>query len=273
MPDMTLDEIGKEIEASKKPATPKAAELKLDSEDLPEHLRGKSAAEIATMVEGLQMSLRTSEEARRQAMALAETASRSPAPAPEPKREEPPFKVLSQDELKQLMIDDPIAATEYITAKSTYEVTRNFEQRFGSLQSSTAATQRREAESRFKEEFTVLGKEIDEFVNSLPDKTVLSAPQAWDDLVSYVAGKNRAKLRDYYVQNHKPAPTLEGSREEERSFAPGHVPRINGGDFSRTSTYSGKLTPDKMDETMKEIAKNLGQTPEEYCQFFNAGAQ
>lgn len=276
MPEMTLDEIGNEVRESQKPATDLSA-IKLEGDNVPELARGKTAAELLQMVEGMQSALRTSEEARRQALALAETAaqrgSNASAPAPAPPREEP--KEMGDDELKQLMLDNPLEAVRIITRQTEARVTRNLEGRLGMLSSSSIDSQRQQAQQRHKEEFDILGKEIDAFVNQLPNKEVLSQPGAWDDLVSYVRGRpeNFEKVLQHKMKSYNPAPTLEGSRAGERDHATPNLRTSNGGDQRSTSSFSGKLTPEKMDDTMKEIARNLGQTPEQYCRFYNAGAQ
>ena len=125
---------------------------------------------------------------------------------------------------------------------------------------------------KFPEVFEILSKEVDDFVEmafpSPEAKASLAAPGAWERVVQYVQGANIDKVFNH--REAKKAANAAAQRQQaERQFA---APTPNG---SRPAgPRGGKLTAASLDETSKEIARNLmpdlppQKAYEEYCKHY-----
>lgn len=247
-----------EIEArAAAPAAPKLDEIKLDGEDIPAELRGKSVTEAVAFAKALAAGLKTSEAARMQAETNAQLAiGRTAEP---PKVEE--VKELSIEEIREKHGDDQLGALAEMQAQSERRLQRNLDQRMAPMFSSTAATVENDARSRYKEEFTLFGDQISAFVAKLPNaKQNLSTPQAWDDLVAYIRGQpgNVERIVEARIRG-KSAPTLASAQAEQ-------VETIG---FSETSGKRSAIpkTVEQLDPTQLEIARGLDMTPADYIKW------
>lgn len=246
---VTLEEIGKQIDAdAAKPAD--LSTIKLEGDAIPEHLRGKSVADLMSFTKGVEESLRKSEDARKTAPPVVERViERAAAPAPVEAAKAP-----TKEQLAELFQSDPVAALELYGNHVATNVINNLEQRIGPLRQGSAQAAEREAKERYKDEFALFGDQIEGIKKGLADPSVLSQPQSWDDLMAYVRGQpqNFDKL---YEHRTKKRDADERSREaaqlEQVTTAPAHfAPQL------RTPAPSGGGAV-QMDDLTKEIARNL----------------
>lgn len=246
---------------------PKPADLttvKIEGDTVPEHLKGKSADELLKHSLALEESLKKSEQARLQPQVterIIERQSAPPAPAA-PQAKAPPTK----EQLAEMFQTDPVAALETYGQYVAQTVYQNLEQRLGPLAQGSAQAAERQARERFKDEFELFGEQIEQIKKQLPDPSVLSQPQSWDDLVAYVRGQpqNFDKLYDHRVK--KAAVGGERTRTEAQTEqiveAPVHLTPA-----ARTPTpRSGAV---QLDDTAREIARNLGMSEQDYIKWSN----
>lgn len=252
MPDFNLLD-----EAPVEPQKPKLEEIKLETDDVPEELKGKSVKDILAQMDALKNSLRVSEEARQQALTMAQVATQQqPTPPPAPKPEEPEF---SSEKFKEMMAEDPAAAFEYGIKAFNAMQQRQFESRILPLQQSTMTTAEQYAKNKYAEEFAVLGPEIKAIVDQIPANVKASAladPEAWDRIVDYARGKNFDKLFQHRMKKTQQT-VLDEARKEQAADAPPNIVSQ-----ARTQPVTGDSVT--WDATMDEIARNLGMTKEDY---------
>jgi hypothetical protein len=250
-------------------------ELPLEGDSVPEEFRGKKFGDVLGMFSNLKTALKTSEEARTQALATTQLLAERQAPAPQPQQapsaptgDREPTDV----EWKEMFENDPFAYQQKRFEIIEKRIAKGVDARLAPSTLSAAESSKHMARSKFPEAFEVLGKEIDDFVEqafpSMDAKGALAAPGAWERVVQYVQGANLDKIISH--RRTKEASVAATQRQAaERQFA---APVANGG---RPSTpRGGKLTPASLDETSKEIARNLmpdlppQKAYEEYCKHF-----
>jgi hypothetical protein len=242
--DVFLEDVGKNLEEQK--AADKAAADAAETKRKAEEAAAAQAAAMAALpadprVKALEEALRISEAARQRAAELARP------PAPE-KAEE---KELSDEELQSLWDKSPMAAIAHMLDKRQKVLEANFEQRFGTLTRSGAATARESAERRYPDEFRILGKEIDAFIATVPNaEQRLSSSKDWDDLIAYIRGQptNFDKIvKDRDEKRQREA--TEAAQAREREVAGAHtVSQI------RSPAPAGGVA---LDDTAKEIARTM----------------
>jgi hypothetical protein len=244
--DTTIEEIEEALAAPK----PKIADMKLEGDDIPADLRGKSVDELMKHAEALSRSLKLSEQAR-----LTTTAP-APVAAPAPVVEEP--KELTDAELAELHAEDPVKAIRYMQEQAVRVAQRNMEARVGPLVTGTSSAVENGARAKYPEEFAALGAEISAIIQTLPNKAVLSDPVAWDQIVAHARGVHFDKFFEHKNAKRSVA-ALATARAAEIETA--------GVSFAPTESASRGGTPVVTDEWTKEIAKNLNMTLEEYIKW------
>lgn len=183
--DVTLDEMEqgvKDAAAAQKAAADAAAA---------EEAR-KKAGEAADdpKVSALKEALRLSEESRtRLERSLAERPTQPVAAAPI----EPTEKPLTKEELAELFGKDPVAAIEYMQTKSVKTVEDNLVKRLQPLVAGNASTLEEQMRQKYPDEFKVFGDQIRDFV-SKADKATFANAQNWEDMISWMRGKNFDKM-------------------------------------------------------------------------------
>jgi hypothetical protein len=247
---VTLDDFSS-MEANAQPIDLKT--IKLDAEGMPEELRGKSAQEVVEYATRLKEAVRISEEARVSAQQQAELALRSNQFQPQQQKAPEPEPELTREQLAEMMSNDPVAAMEYISTQTTRRVAAQYEERLRPLMSNNVNSAEDYARDKYKDEFAILGKDIDQLVASIPGgRQGMTSRQAGDDLVSLVRGRNFDKLGEYRSQ---------ATRETRQEAAEGQsgITMRNTQAPRQQATTNGQL-----DATQLEIADKLGMTPAEY---------
>lgn len=267
-----LEDIGGMGEA---PSGPNLLEQELQGDTIPEEFRGKKLSDVLTTVAGFKNALKLSEDARQQAMQIAQLASeRRVEPQPAQRPAAPPVpQERTPEQWRELFEQDAFRYNEERFAALERRMATGLEARVAPVASSAASSAEQQARTKYKEDFEVLGKEIDDFVKVQlgSDTTQLSIPGAWDRIVSYVRGENIDKVISHR-EAKKAAVDSTNRQEAERRAAPPTFAgsRPNG----PTTARGGKMTPATMDDVTKEIARNLmpGVPPqkayEEYCKHY-----
>jgi len=250
-----LEEFGTETTVA---PPPKLEEMMLDGDDVPEELRGKTAADAIARTKALSEALKLSEDARKQSDLMAQTALRTQPTPPAPPAEEPE---MSEEELTQLHEDNPLAAIRVMNAQAIRRAEKNLETRLRPLFSGTSKSVEEQARAKYADEFALFGDQITEIARQVPNaEAVLANPSAWDDIVSLVRG--RPGNFDRLVER-KSAPKTEETRRAAQNVQSETV------GFSGTEARVGSrpMTVANLDPIQREIADKLDMTPEEYVKW------
>jgi hypothetical protein len=236
----------------------KLDEVRLEGDDIPEHLRGKSAADAIKMTQQLTESLRLSESARIQAEAASKLMNQAPPPPPPPA---PPEPEVTDEQLAELFQTDAVKAIRLVEDRTARKLNANLENRIKPLFSGGSSSQEQAARSRYAEEFQLFGDEITNMARSLPNgDVVLSNPAAWDDMISFIRGKPKNLERYIEHKNRKNSDVAaENARREQQS---GVGFSASGGPTRPIPTDSSQL-----DSTQLEIARTMNMTPAEYIKW------
>ena len=160
MPDMTMEE----FEAGEsKPVLPKAEELKLDAEGLPDEVKGKTAAEIANELAGLKKAFKASEEMRITMQSSLQSRNDAPPPPPPVKNEQPKWP--TREEIAEMMKDPDrqLEAVEIMQRMALQNAGEILEKRFAPLTDGVVNAAKVNARAKFPLEFELFNKEIEEF--------------------------------------------------------------------------------------------------------------
>ena len=253
----SLDEIGERLA---EPTPADFSKVVLDGAEVPEAFRGKSVADLVTQLSRLGEALKVSEDARvalkNSSEALSEVrrpqSPTSPqAPAPEPE--------LNEDQLQALYDENPRKYQDYLAQQAEKRMMAAVRGAIGPVVTSSADMALREARQRFPDEFSAFGKEVEKFISEIPDRSVLTAPGAVDQLMDYMRGKHWQAFQAHLANK-------QGTLDTARRTLSEQTPT----DFSRISQSSPAVVrrngkPIQLDDTMKEIARVLGVTEEDYA--------
>lgn len=263
--EISFDEMGAQLDALEKANSVKLEDVKVDGDDVPETLRGKSARDLLNYAKSVETALRTSEAARQEALILAQTASAAAGkPAPVAAPESKPEPELTKEQLRELYDTDPLAAIEAMQRQALTRAEAHLQARLEPLISGAGQSAEQMARTKFPEEFEVLGEEIKQMVDSMPDKRILSQPGNWEQLVTFVRGQHQDKMF-----NHRLAKVNNDAAAEARKA------QIDGTGFHGQNDQrpaSNVLTAPSgkkvvWDDYTAEIARNLGMTKEEYLKW------
>ena len=156
--------------------------------------------ELQEQINKLQESLRVSEAAR---LAVAAAAPTAPAAPKEP--EPTPVVPKTREEIAAMFQEDPVGAIEYVQNLTLNAVAQHVDSRVSPLANSALNAQEIDARNRYKTEFELFGDDIKKMAEQVPDRSVLTNPAAWDDLVTFVRGKsgNLEKYIAHVTQNNR----------------------------------------------------------------------
>lgn len=176
-----LETMGAQAGEQEPPKPVDLTTVRLEGDNVPEELRGKTAAELIDFNRRLTDALRISEISRQQAPTA--VAPIAPEPVLPPK--------MDPEELRQMFIDDPVGAFNKMQEEWTTKAEAHLAARLQPLVSGAAAGAESNARSKYPDEFTLFENDIKAIVNGMPaqQRSALSNPAAWDDLISYVRGR------------------------------------------------------------------------------------
>ena len=264
MADVTLEEMEAQFTT---PQEVKAADIKLDASDLPDFAKGKTAADLASEVDRMRQALRISEEGR---LALADAArAREAAPTPAPRVPEAPAPTgpteLTREQLKELVAEDPMAVMDYMATHMTHRLDQHLNARFKPIVDGSISSAEAQAKAKYPEEFELFGNQIQEMKTKVP-ANVLGSSAGWDDMMSYLRGRPENFDKLVAKRNSKDPAAVRKVEVDNVGFSPRSVPT------ARVAAPAGngptRMTVDQMDDTMREIARTLGVSDEEYCKHY-----
>lgn len=247
--------------AAAAPAAPiDPATVKLDGDNIPEALRGKTLADVLSVQTELQRALavaRDTNDALRQSSEALTASRQQQAPVVQQPVAEPE---LTKEQLKALYDEDPFAYQQHMFTQMDKKIQKQVSSSIAPFASTTASVSESQARQKFTEEFSVLGTEINQVLSQIPDKGVLAQPGAWDELLYYVRGKNLDKLMEARTKKAN-----DSALEEARKREANGVGSVNDGSRRGVSTRQTitELTPQQ-----KDAARVLGITEAEYKQYY-----
>lgn len=260
---ISFDEIEQQLKDVEAAALkPDLSKIVVDSDDAPELLKGKSVQDILAHTKNLETALRASEQARQEAMLLAQaTAGRAsepapvPAPAPEPE--------ITAQQVAEAFAEDPsqgIAMMQKMNEQAIARAAEHFGKRLEPLIAGSSSAVETQARQKYPDEFELYKDEIAQVLKEIPNKQVMSSMKSWDDMIAYVRGKDPIRLF-----NHMNEKEAKKRSEEARGMERASVGfQSAGGGSMRTPPASGSIA---MDDTTKEICRTLGVSPEEYIKW------
>jgi hypothetical protein len=251
---VTIDE----METAGSPKADSTA-VKLEGDNIPESLRGKSVADLLEAQTRLEAALRVSESAREQQQLLIRQAGSQPAVEPTPLPTIPEEKELTREEFAVMYEERPLDAIEKMQEQQLKRAQRIMEQRLAPLTAGTSSIAEQAARQKFGEEFEILGNEIEGVIKKISGgRASLSTVDAWQDVVSYVRGQ---------PGNFEKIIEKRATKVQARSADDARQEQINAAGFNGISsirapapTRSGK----ELDSIEKQIAAELGLTEDEY---------
>jgi hypothetical protein len=224
--EVTLDEMEKATQEL--PKVPSLADIKLEGDDVPAIVRGKSAQEA---INGLVDALKVSEQARQQALLTAEAAVKTPAPVAPPPPPAP--KELTIEELKALHDEDPFKAIQVMHQQAEQRVLRQYEERVRPLISGVASSAEQQARAKYADEFELFGDQI-------------SVRGRGGNIEKLIERKTKPKVEERRA-------TAQQQQAESVGFTD------NSGSRGRKPS-----SVDQLDPIQREVAEKMGITPEDY---------
>jgi hypothetical protein len=268
---VTLDELESQQDEPKKGASP---EDKFEGDDIPESYRGKNVKEIIAIAELAREGMKTSDSARAAADAArsaAESLASSRGTEVVAPKEEPE---LTREQLQELYEKDPLEAIAKIEEQAMKRIAAHVESRIAPLTSGTTAQAENWARQEFPDEFELFEKEIKKLVDSVPNKTVFTSKQGWEDAVSYVRGQknNFEKLVDHRADK-KNRVNLEESRGRERNNTgfSGRSTTRSGASLAADKELAGKMNEEQRSIAQRFIDDGVFKDFKEYNSWYNRG--
>jgi hypothetical protein len=241
---------------------PDLTKVTLEGDDVPEALRGKTAAEALARVKLLEETLKTSEIARQQALATASLAAERREPAPAPKPEPAPEPQITAADVAAAFNEDPekgIQLMAKMQEQGIKRATEQFTQRMEPMLAGSVSTAEADARRRYADEFEIYADEIKATLAQIPNRQVMSSPASWDDLIAYVRGKDPMKL--FTRMQEKERATQQQQAQQEQRNLTGYS--STGGQRPAAPAATGVV----IDETVKEVCRNLGISEADYIKW------
>lgn len=263
---VTMEEMAA-AEASEAAKPTDLTKVVVQGDDVPEELRGKTAAEAIAYAKGLKQALGISEQSRLQAQQIADIASRTqPVAAVVEAVVEPE---LTDEQLQTMFQEEPLKAIRAMNAKAIRDAERNVEARLAPLFSGTSASVEKQARETYKDEFALFGSEISKMVETTAQKpngkNVLANPAFWDDMISYIRGKPGNFDKMVEAKTRKVTEVTRSAAQEDQVASVGFT------DATPTGRARKPMTVESLDSTQREIAGVLGISLDDYVKWSKVG--
>lgn len=198
-------------------------DIRLDGDNVPELVRGKTASEAMRALDAMQTSLKASEEARRQA----EQSYRQQGYQQQQQNQQGSY---NREQMRELFEQDPVAAIEQMGGYLAQQLDTSLNTRLQPLTSGISSTAEAHARQQYAEDFELFGDQINQVVARLPDRSVLANKQSWDDLVSYVRGQpgNFDRIVDQRMQKQRETEAVAAREREQVTSGYAGRPRPSG---------------------------------------------
>lgn len=105
----------------------------------------------------------------------------------------PPTPTITREQLADLFVTDPVAASAYISSRAVDEVRSNYETRMQSFAASAAQTTENAAKQRFADDFADFGDEILQQM-AMATMEERANPAVWELVIDRTRGKNVDKV-------------------------------------------------------------------------------
>lgn len=262
-----LDAIEDQLKAAEESG--KAPEdIKIEGDKVPERLRGKSVAEIASAMESLENAVKTSEQGRQELKdefnALkAQVTVQGPTVSVTPSTAEP--VPISREDLDKLYEDDPLKAIRIMHEQMGQRLEKNLNARLQPLATGSADSAEANARLRYPDEFALLDTEIKTVLGNVPDRSVMNSAKSWDDLIAYVRGQNIDKLFEHRQTQ------ADKKKEAEAQAAAAATVGFSGTAGAQIAPSQAAQVSNQLDATQREIAKGLDMTDEDYLKWSKVG--
>ncbi|CAB4165145.1 hypothetical protein UFOVP1537_4 [uncultured Caudovirales phage] len=240
-------------------AAPTINEIKLDQAGVPEHLRGKTLADVLERTERMEQALRLSEDAR---LSLSRNTNAVAVPV-----QQPTVPVLTDDQFNTLLQENPAEALRYRDEQMASRMLAHLESRLAPLNNAGFSSQKEAAKAKYPLEFAMFADQLDQVANGLPDKSALSTPQGWEQLVSFVRGMpdNFEKLMTARTSSTGNNSAAEARRAEE--LRAGFSVSSGAGNPAPITTRGASV----LDDTQKRVAATMGISEADYVKWMNVG--
>lgn len=249
-----------ELEALSAPAAPNLdpSTVKLEGDAIPEPLRGKSLSDVLALQAEQQRALEASRAQIDSLRALAE--ARTPQqPVPSVPQQPAPEAELSQAQLKEMYERDPFEYQQYMFTQMDKKIKTQVTSSVAPLASTTAFAAETQAKQKFAEEFEVLGNEINQTLQQIPDRSVLAQPGAWDQILYYVRGQHMDKLIQARTAKANAAALEEARKREANGVGSVNDGTRRGGARQRLT----ELTPEQ-----KEVCRVMQLSEDDYRKYY-----
>lgn len=245
-----LEDLDKEFpdEAEKpKPASMDPSTMRLEGDNIPEDLRGKSVESLLT------------DRARMESL-MKELGSNLNRPAPTPVAPTEPDPVYDRNAIKELLENGNVMeAMEAMMGFAYKRVSKDFETRIAPLVSTTTSVAESSMRAKYPAEFELFGPQIAELARNAGQ--AMSNPEAWDNLIAFVRG--RGDNFDKLVEH----------KARKRSTPSEIPPSVSSGALrgSSVSNREGvKATKEELanDPAVQKMLRASGMSIDEYYRWF-----
>jgi hypothetical protein len=247
---------------------PDLSKISVDGDDIPEALKGKSVRELLERQKSLEEALRMSEASRQEAMTMAQLAanrgSEQPKGEPTAPAPEPP---ITAEMVAEAFAEDQaqgIAMLQKMNQQAIDRAVDHFGKRLEPLISGSTSAVESQARQKYPDEFELYKDDIEKLISSLPNKSVMSTMQSWDDMIAYVRGRDPLKLYNFMATKEAKKRASEAQASERESVGFQAV-----GSGSQRTPQGG--TGVVFDDTTKEICRVLGISEQEYAKWSRVG--
>lgn len=266
MADIERDLAGQTDDGSPAATPQELFNQRLEGEHVPEHLRGKSIADVLNQVNALGEALKISEKARSE---IARFADRPVASTPTYVPPAPAEKELTEDDINEMFKENPAKAINLLWNRGSAQMAAHIDGRIAPLTNAAASSAELNARAKYALEFELFGDQIAAMYNSMPDKGVFTKAEGWRDMVHFIRG-NDENLEKYVTEkaaraNGQATPSLREARASASAnvgFSPTRTQRESVGAASVSSND---------DPIKREIADRLGMDMKDYLKWERLG--
>lgn len=208
--------------------------------------------DLAQQAARLQEALRISEAARMAQHAALEAQRAAAGNAPPPQQPQFTYEQI-RDMIASGDPDQQLQGIAIMQQQALTQAERHYSARINALMDGTISQAELDARAKYALEFELFGDTINQLKNSLPDKTVLTTPKGWSDLIAYVRGQD---------DNFNKLVTTRTERQTRETQA-----NLSGfvGTVSPRVPSASRSAPLTVDRDTEEIARVLGYDPQEYA--------
>lgn len=224
-------------------------------------------------IAAMENALRISEEARKEAMKMVETARAPSAPAAPTAPAPNPLETLTDEDLAKLIEEKgAVAALRIVQAQTLQIMQQHADTRFSGLASAGATAAEQTARTKYALEFELFGDDIAKVVNDAPDKTALNNPATWDNMIAWIRGKE-GNIQKYAGKLAEKSSAIAAAEAiaGQRGSAGAVIAPTSSTIAAGAGVTAGADGHYGLDATEREIADNLGRSYKDYATWKKVG--